>query len=32
MGDYDIPAMLNTILAATGHEKIFYIGDCQGCS
>ena len=29
MGNYDIPSMLNKVLEATGHEKIFYIGNFQ---
>lgn len=32
MGKYDIPAVLNFILAKTGREKLIYIGHSMGCS
>jgi len=30
MAHYDLPAMLNYVLHATGHDKLYYIGHSQG--
>lgn len=30
MGKYDIPAMVDKIISATGHQKIHYVGHSMG--
>jgi len=30
MAHYDLPAMLNYVLRATGRQKLFYVGHSQG--
>ena len=32
MGQYDVPAMLDTIIGVSGNEKVTYVGYSQGNS